>query len=668
MTAPGAGAVAFPVRWLSLRDMQQPVARPEDADAVPTRVLSRILAGEFGQPFEVLGPHTIDGVPHVVVFLPGSEAVAAIFDGQSATLTPLPGFPGLFAGQVPPDLGHYRLRVTDAAGATSVRDDPYRFGPVLSADDAAAVAAGTHDAPWRVLGARTVTHEGVDGAAFGFRAPPGARRISVVGPFNDDDARCHVMRRWPDTDLWELFLPGVGVGTPYAFEVLTAKGEVLGPLRDPYAGDTAPETGQTLVAPAPPAPGLSAAPPQAQRGDAPIAILRVDPRGRLAPDLGARAAALGFSHISFGPDTAAEDATDTPLAPQGIRSEEMLGWIDAVHRAGLCALVDLTPTADAPAGPDAARYWLGPAGADGLVTGTAPLWPPADPGAEAWDPQPGEDTEPELAARRTLTGAARAAAPAAAVIADGPSVAGPTTGAGGLGFGFEWHRSWAQDIAAYFREDPIHRPYHHHRVTAHAAAETTAPTILPLRPEPDAIPGSAGDRAASLRACLGYMWGHPGKKLYAPGALGLPDPDAPGLGHLLRDLNVLYRSEPALHRRAPPPSGDPQCGGFEWLVMDDTELSVLVWLRQGGASHPDIAVLCNFTPVERPGYRVGLPHAGLWREVLNTDAVDYGGAGRGNFGAVMAAPDGWNGQPASATPYLPPLSTLILRQDGEAQD
>jgi len=141
-------------------------------------------------------------------------------------------------------------------------------------------------------------------------------------------------------------------------------------------------------------------------------------------------------------------------------------------------------------------------------------------------------------------------------------------------------------------------------------------------------------------------WGH------------LEDPGHAGVRRLVRDLNTLYRAEPALHVK------DAEPHGFQWIEADDSDHSVFAWLRRGSERDPEIVVVVNFTPVERPGYRLSLPFAGTWREALNTDAAVYGGRDRGNMGGIAADRPGLHGFAASAEIYLPPLSALFLRHDG----
>jgi 1,4-alpha-glucan branching enzyme len=186
------------------------------------------------------------------------------------------------------------------------------------------------------------------------------------------------------------------------------------------------------------------------------------------------------------------------------------------------------------------------------------------------------------------------------------------------------------------------------------------------------------ERFATLRAYFGFMWGHPGKKLLFMGGEFaqwrewseereldwwlLGHAAHQGMQRLVRDLNLLYREHPALHAR------DAEPEGHRWIDADDAEQSTFTWLRFGAKGDPPVAVLCNFTPVPRVGMRIGLPHAGRWREAMNSDAVCYGGSGMGNLGVIEAEAVPHRGFPASATVLLPPLATLWLVAEAAAQD
>ncbi|MGH6945550.1 MAG: 1,4-alpha-glucan branching enzyme, partial [Geminicoccaceae bacterium] len=259
-----------------------------------------------------------------------------------------------------------------------------------------------------------------------------------------------------------------------------------------------------------------------------------------------------------------------------------------------------------------------------------------------------------------------------------PSVSRPTY-LGGLGFGYKWNMGWMHDTLDYIRQDPIHRMYHHHQLTFGLIYAFTENFILPLSHDEVVhgkgsliakMPGDGWQKFANLRAYLGFMFTHPGKKLLFMGgefAQGrewnhdasldwhlLDHPMHHGVQALVRDLNHVYRELPALHQR------DSEADGFEWLELHDSQQSVLSCLRRGTDPSRVVVVICNFTPVPRQGYRVGVPLPGWYRERINTDGALYGGSNMGNGGGVMAEDVPSHGRPHSIALTLPPLATLIL--------
>ncbi len=263
-----------------------------------------------------------------------------------------------------------------------------------------------------------------------------------------------------------------------------------------------------------------------------------------------------------------------------------------------------------------------------------------------------------------------------------PMVSRPTY-VGGLGFGLKWNMGWMHDTLEYFSKDPVYRKYHHHRLTFSIWYAFSENFVLPLSHDEvvhgkgsllGKLPGDDGQKFANLRALLGYMYGHPGKKLlFMGGEFGqwrewnhdesldwhlLAYAPHRGLQQWVRDLNGLYRREPALHE------GDCDPAGFEWVDFHDGEQSVLSFLRKAPASDDVVLVVCNFTPVPRFDYRVGVPRPGFWRELLNSDAREYGGWGYGNLGGVEADPVPFHGRPYSLALTLPPLSVLFLKPGG----
>ncbi|MCP5286842.1 MAG: 1,4-alpha-glucan branching protein GlgB [Burkholderiaceae bacterium] len=259
-----------------------------------------------------------------------------------------------------------------------------------------------------------------------------------------------------------------------------------------------------------------------------------------------------------------------------------------------------------------------------------------------------------------------------------PGVSAPTY-LGGLGFHYKWNMGWMHDTLKYMAEDPVHRAWHHDRMTFGLVYAFSENFVLPLSHDEvvhgkgsllGKMPGDEWQRFANLRAYYGFMWGHPGKKLLFMGQewgqrsewnhdVELPwgdlqQPAHAGVQQLVRDLNRVYREQPALHRL------DCDGHGFEWLAADERALSVYAWLRKDETGRP-VIVVCNMTPVPRHGFRLGVPEgARRWRELLNTDSAFYGGSNLGNAGVVDVEAVPAHGRAQSLALVLPPLATLFL--------
>jgi 1,4-alpha-glucan branching enzyme len=271
--------------------------------------------------------------------------------------------------------------------------------------------------------------------------------------------------------------------------------------------------------------------------------------------------------------------------------------------------------------------------------------------------------------------------PAAQTIAEEstawPQVSRPTY-LGGLGFGLKWNMGWMHDTLKFFQTDPIFRKYQHSALTFSLWYAFSENFVLPLSHDEvvhgkgsliGKMPGDEWQQFANLRLLYGYMWGHPGKKLLFMGSeFGqrrewqheeslewhvLQYPFHAGLQRWVRDLNRFYRQTPPLYELDFSPHG------FEWVDHRDAEAGVLAFLRKDRAGRP-VLVVCNFTPVVRENYRIGVPQGGLWREQLNSDAREYGGSGQGNLGGVEAAPLPAHGRFHSLSLRLPPLGSLFL--------
>jgi len=262
-----------------------------------------------------------------------------------------------------------------------------------------------------------------------------------------------------------------------------------------------------------------------------------------------------------------------------------------------------------------------------------------------------------------------------------PMVTRPTY-VGGLGFGMKWNMGWMHDTLEYFSKEPIYRKYHHNQLTFSIWYAFSENFLLPLSHD-EVVHGKgsllskmAGDdwqKFANLRLLFGYMYTHPGKKLlFMGGEFGqwqewyheeslhwhlLEYPHHQGIQKWIRDLNHFYRNEPALYEL------DFQPEGFEWIDFSNWEESIIIFVRRDKSTKDIILVVCNFTPVPRYNYRVGVPESGFWKEALNSDAQVYGGSGHGNLGGAEAAPIPWHGKNYSLSLTLPPLGVLIFKKE-----
>ncbi len=726
------------------------------AHAPPAAEIQQILRGQHANPFSILGMHGgNEGAPVVRVFAPEAAEVTVIERATGRAVAPLERIDaeGFFSGPMGRRRRTFAYRLRLRAGDVEwERDDPYAFGPVLSDFDEHLLSEGRHEELYCRLGAHPVTHEGVEGTAFAVWAP-NARRVSVVGDFNAWDGRRHAMRRRYGAGLWELFIPGLGEGAIYKYEILGVHGDLLPLKADPlaFAAEPPPATA-SIVSGLPDHDWQDGDWMQALPGRSPtqepVSIYEVHPgswrRGEgdriltydeLAEQLVEYVTEMGFTHIEFLPLSEHPFTGSWGYQPIGMFAptsrhgspEDFARLVDRLHGAGLGVIMDWVP-AHFPSDAHglvhfdgtalyehedprlgfhkdwntliynfgrvevanflraSALYWLRELHIDALrvdaVASMLYLDYSRDPGE--WVPNRfgGRENLDAIDFLRGTNSAVSERAPGALTIAEEstawPGVSRPVS-EDGLGFDFKWNMGWMHDTLEYMQADPIYRRYDHGKMTFGLHYAFSENFILPLSHDEvvhgkgsllGKMPGDRWQKFANLRAYYGFMWTHPGKKLlFMGGEFGqqrewnhdasldwhlLDDPAHAGLQRLVRDLNALYRTTPALHARDCTPEG------FEWIDGGDTENNVFSYLRKGGDGDPPAAVVCNMAPVLREGVRVGLPAEGRWREALNTDAAEYGGSGAGNGGAVFATAPGAHGRPAAATLTLPPLAAIVL--------
>jgi 1,4-alpha-glucan branching enzyme len=709
-----------------------------------------IVGRDHPDPHHLLGAHP-DGKRVVVrAFRPNAERVAVLLEeGEPVELTLAhPG--GLFEGTVAPELlpAHHRLEVSYPGGLTAELVDPYSFLPALGELDLHLAMQGRHELLYEKLGARVRELDGVPGTAFAVWAP-NARSISVVGDFNGWDGSLHPMRTLGASGIWELFLPDVGEGARYKFEIRGPDGG-LKLKADPVAqaSELAPQTASVVFRSAhrwQDEEWRRARHASAPLGE-PISIYELHLGSwrqglsyrDAAEQLGAYVRELGFTHVELMPimehpfgGSWGYQVTGffAPTARFG-GPDDFRAFVDSLHRQGIGVILDWVPAhfprddwalarfdgtalyehADPRRGshPDwgtlvfnvarnevrnfllaSGLLWLSEYHADGLrIDAVASmLYLDYSRRAGEWvaNLYGGREDLDNIAFLRELNEVIHATEPgvisAAEESTSWPGVSRPVY-LGGLGFGFKWNMGWMHDTLDYFAIDPVYRQYHHHELTFSMIYAFSENFVLPLSHDEvvhgkgsllGKMPGDRWQQLANLRALYAYMWAHPGKKLvFMGGELAqeaewshdrsldwhlLDQPGHAGVQRLVRDLNGLYRAEPALYEV------DFEPHGFRWLDANDAARNIIAFVRLSGNGERALVCVCNLSPVPRERYRVGLPFPGHWREALNTDSEHYGGSNMGNYGGVGAEESPWQGQPFSAELTLPPLAVVWLQPE-----
>ena len=713
--------------------------------------LNALAGGRHGNPFSLYGLHKEGGRRIVRTFQPQAESVALLLDGVEKPVPMQRVHPdGIFEVDMPPRKRHYRFRITRADGMAWEVEDAYRFPSMLGDLDLYLIGQGSHRDIFRKLGAHPARSKGVNGTFFAIWAP-NASRVSVVGEFNHWDGRCHVMRLHPGNGLWEIFIPGIGKGSYYKFELLDKQGELLPFKSDPL--------GQFHESP----PGNASVVYESKyhwrdnawtekktsdpEMDQAISIYEVHlgswRRGEnnrfltyreLADELVAYVKEMNFTHVELLPVTEHPFDGSWGYQPIGMFAptqrfgdpDDFRFLVDQFHQAGIGVIMDWVPAhfpkdehglrrldgtalyehEDPRKGEHtdwgtlifnfgrrevinyligSALYWIDDFHIDALRVDAVASMLYLD-----YSREEGEWVANEFGGNEHLEAVeflrqlneiihTYSATSYAEESTAWPGVSRPTS-AGGLGFTFKWNMGWMNDTLSYMSEDPVHRKYHHDKMTFGLVYAFDENFVLPLSHDEvvhgkrsllGRMPGDEWQRFANLRAYYGFMYAHPGKKLLFMGAEIaqekewdhdqsldwhlLEQPLHQGIKNLVSDLNRVYRDTAALHEL------DFSHEGFEWIDWQDADSSVLCWLRR--ASDGDYVVcVSNFTPLVRSGYRIGVPQGGRYSELLNTDSSRYGGSGVGVHEDIHTEDVAAHGHQQSLQIDLPPLATLMLKR------
>ncbi len=731
------------------------------------RAIDAHVNGDYSDPFALLGPHLLseeDADARGLVIRachPAAQQVEVLRrdTGAVAPMTrrhPYGVYEAVFDDATA--VFDYRLRVTYPGGHHVEIDDPYRYGRVVGDFDLHLLGEGSLLRAYDHLGAHLKTIGEARGVHFAVWAP-NAERVSVVGDFNGWDGRVHAMRLLGGSGVWEIFVPGLGEGERYKFEIRSRLNGALLQKADPYGfGFEQPPRSASVV----------------RRLDdyawrdrdwldrraagggwlrAPMAAYEVH-LGSWArmPDEGDRfltyreladrlvpyAKKQGYTHLELLPVMEHPFSGSwgyqvvgyyAPTSRHGA-PEDFKHFVDECHRHGLGVILDWVPghfpkdahglarfdgTAlyeheDPRQGEQQdwgtlifnygrnevrnfllanALFWLDEYHVDGLRVDAVASMLYLDYSRKEgeWVPNRygGRENLDAIDFLRHLNTLTHERHPGSVMIAEEstafPAVSRPTY-VGGLGFTYKWNMGWMHDILLYASKDPIYRRWEHRHLTFSMLYAFSENFVLPFshdevvhgkRSMLDKMPGDVWQKAANLRALYGFMYAHPGKKLMFMGSeFGqwrewahdrsldwhlLDEPVHEGLRRWVEDLNRVYRREPALHEV----DGDP--AGFEWIDCSDNENSVVSFLRRATDPADCVVVVLNFTPVPREGYLVGVPEAGWYREILNSDAGIYGGGNVGNGGGASTEPIVTHGRPHALRLTLPPLGCLMLKRE-----
>jgi 1,4-alpha-glucan branching enzyme len=646
----------------------------------------------------------------------------------------------------------YDLIAIDPAGHKFQSRDPYSFLPTLGETDLYLFNQGNERRIYEKLGSHLRQIDGVWGTSFAVWAP-NAQRISVVGDFNQWDGRRHPMRLLGASGVWEIFIPGVGEGQHYKYEIKNIHGGIV--LKtDPYGFffEAAPKNASIVWNTRKFKWSDEAWLTKRRETDPfrqPLSIYEVHLGSwqkknafesfsyrELAGPLVDYVRKTGFTHVEFLPVSEHAYYPSWGYQVTGFYSptsrfgtpDDFQFLVNALHEAGIGVIIDWVPAhfprdewalarfdgtslyehEDPRKGAHQdwgtlifnygrhevrnflaanALFWCDRFHIDGLRVDAVASMLYLDYSRKQgeWIPNQfgGRENIEAVEFLRNFNHVVHTEFPGALTIAE-ESTAWPLVTRppyiGGLGFSFKWNMGWMHDTLHFFSRDPVYRKYHQNDLTFAMLYHHNENFILPISHDEivhgkgsliGKMPGDDWQKFANLRALLAYQWLFPGKQLLMMGSefgqraewnensaldwwLLDQGPFHRGALRFIEDLNKLYRAEPALWE------SDFDLSGFYWIDCSDADSNVLSFVRQNRDCTRQVAVIMNLTPVLRTNYRVGLPRAGRWREILNSDAGIYGGSNAGNLGSVVAHEHKWHNQSFSAELCLPPASVLAF--------
>lgn len=632
---------------------------------------------------------------------------------------------------------------------------PERRTRILTDFDLHLIGEGSHYEKYRKLGAHIMEIDGVQGVHFAVWAP-NAKKVSVIGDFNDWNAVTHPMHPLGSSGIWETFVPRIGEGAIYKFEIRSRFNKYVAQKADPFAFyfELRPKSASIVY-------DIDGY--QWNDGnwiekrlrtnwlESPLAVyevhlgswMRVLEEGErwltyreLAEKLIPYVKEMGYTHIELLPVT--EHPLDASWGYQTLgyfaptsrygKPKDFMYFVDQCHQAGIGVILDWVPAHFPTDGhglgffdgtclyehedprkgfhPDwgtkifnygrnevrnfllsNALFWFERYHMDGLrVDAVASmLYLDYSRTEGEWIPNifGGRENLEAIDLIKKFNEVSHQYHPGILTVAEEstawPNVSRPTH-LGGLGFSIKWNMGWMNDTLTYFSKDPVHRKFHHGNLTFSLLYAFTENFILPLSHDEvvhgkrsllDKMPGDMWQKFANLRALHGFMYGHPGKKLlFMGGEFGQWDEwnfeksldwhllefePHRGLQNFIKDLNRIYKSEPSLHEI------DCDYRGFEWIDFHDAEGSIISFLRRA-KYHDDFTLfVCNFTPVPRINYRIGVPVSGNYKEILNSDSGSYWGSNMGNGGGVKTEDIPFHYRAFSINITVPPLSVVIFK-------